>query len=58
MAVMAVLALTTILDKHHNYFTEWQQSSIDLSRQTALLDASVGASETGVWPRIIWVQAQ
>lgn len=37
VSIFAVLVLTTILDKNHNYVTEWQQSSIDLSRQTALL---------------------
>ncbi|MBS0204967.1 MAG: ABC transporter permease [Planctomycetes bacterium] len=36
-AVLAVLVLTTILDKNHNYYVQWQLSTIDLSRQTALL---------------------
>ncbi len=36
-AVFAVLIFTTILDRNHNYLTQWRQSSIDLSRQTALL---------------------
>lgn len=36
-AVLAVLVLTTILDKNHNYLYQWRQSSIDLSRQSALL---------------------
>lgn len=36
-AVLAVLVLTTILDKNHNYLYQWRLSTIDLSRQTALL---------------------
>ena len=37
LAVFVVLILTTIVDKNHNYLTQWRQSSINLSRQTALL---------------------
>ncbi|HEY4261991.1 MAG TPA: hypothetical protein VGM98_17610, partial [Schlesneria sp.] len=36
-AVFVVLVLTTVFDKNHNYFTQWRLSTIDLSRQTALL---------------------
>lgn len=36
-AILGVLVLTTILDKSHNYVTQAQLSSIDLSRQTAQL---------------------
>lgn len=36
-AVLTVLIVTTILDRHHNYVTQWRLSAIDLSRQTALL---------------------
>jgi ribose/xylose/arabinose/galactoside ABC-type transport system permease subunit len=36
-AVIVVLVLTTIVDKNHNYISQWRQSSINLSRQTALL---------------------
>jgi ribose/xylose/arabinose/galactoside ABC-type transport system permease subunit len=36
-AVVTVLIVTTILDRNHNYLTQWELSSIDLSRQTALL---------------------
>ena len=36
-AVLVVLVLTTILDKNHNYLTQWKLSTIDLTRQTSLL---------------------
>ena len=36
-AVLVVLVLTTILDKNHNYLTQWRLSTIDLTRQTSLL---------------------
>lgn len=36
-AVLVVLVLTTILDKNHNYLYQWRESSVALSRQTALL---------------------
>lgn len=36
-AVFVVLILTTILDKNHNYLTQWKLSTIDLTRQTSLL---------------------
>jgi len=36
-AVWIVLILTAILDRSHNYINEWQLSTIDLARQTALL---------------------
>ena len=58
----------TILDQFADVRSKFFTVSVAItgevaaSRQTALLDASadgsVGASETGVWPRIIWVQAQ
>lgn len=36
-AVVTVLIVTTILDENHNYVTQWKLSTINLSRQTALL---------------------
>ncbi len=36
-AVLVVLVLTTILDRNHNYLTQWRLSTIDLTRQTSLL---------------------
>ena len=36
-AVLVVLVLTTILDKNHNYLTQWKLSTIDLTRQASLL---------------------
>jgi len=36
-AVFAVIILTSILDKNHNYLTEWNLSAIDLTRQVSLL---------------------
>lgn len=37
VAVGIVLVLTALLDRNHNYVNEWQLSTIDLTRQTALL---------------------
>lgn len=37
IAVLVVLVLTTVVDKNHSYYYQSQLSTIDLSRQTALL---------------------